>query len=108
MSVSDPNQQPSSYEPGQSLHQAALQALAGVLAQLNEGTAEHYGKDIYRAVQYVIAGGGPGVTVTFLLDSAGDVREATLSYQEWKGSACVPVPEWALEKLLSSFKRYQD
>lgn len=104
--VKNPSQIASGYRSGVSLQDEAQSMLVDLVEQLEAGTVDHYGRDRYQAVQYTIAGGGPGADVTFILDSDGDPREAFLTYMEPDGKACVPLPDWAMVKLYKAYRAF--
>lgn len=80
----------SAYEPGKTLGMIAAERTQGLLKQLESGRINEdtpYAKRTYRQVQFDLALGGPGLDVTFVEDSDGEVLSGVVTYYEADGVA---------------------
>jgi len=89
-----------------SVQPEAEAALQDVLALLKTNEVEHYGVDKYQAMRFMLAGNGPTVFITFLVDDDGDMRSAFLSYSSAPATAHVEIPQSAAEDLFEALNSY--
>lgn len=100
------NDRESGHEPGMTIQQVAEKWAADLIKDMRAGEVDEgrvYGATTYRAVEFVLAGGGPGATITFLLDGDEDVHDAFYTYMESGGFATVSLDELTAAELYSAF-----
>jgi hypothetical protein len=75
----------SGYRDDRTVQEVADEWAADLVDGAADGSLDaesHYGEVSLRAERFVLAGGGPGVDITFVLDSDGEVDYAVLDYVE--------------------------
>lgn len=87
-----------------SLLETAEQHLIDTLVLARAGELDAYARDEYRAVQFLLGGGGPSWRATFLLDEDNEVRDGFFTYSESAGTVSIAIPEWELDTLYDTLK----
>jgi len=82
----------SSYDPDKTLGQLAAEQADRLVARAKEGTIDEshpYSSNIRTIHEYILAIGGPGASVTFEVDSDGEVLAGWYTFWETDGEARV-------------------
>lgn len=106
MSDNDTTARRSSYEPNHTIGEVAQRWLVSVADKVRAGELDRsdlYGVERVSAVRYVLASGGPGCDITFVLRGT-DVDYAVLDYVEPNGRAQATVSGMVAEDLYEAFK----
>jgi hypothetical protein len=101
------NNRPASYGNTGTIQEVTDAHAERLIAEAIAGTltpSDSYGETKLRAVEFILAGGGPGSDVTILLDRDGDVHSGFYSYYEPGGTATAPLDRRSAERIWKLLK----
>lgn len=101
-------QNTSSYDAPKTAQQVADGWAQDLIEQAQSGEISKespYSEQKFKAVQYLVAGGGPTCEVTFVLDTDGDVEFATIGYYDADGAAYSTLHPTDAQPLWEAFQR---